>query len=787
MPTDTRNRTHKHRAAAVFTPLAEDLLLLKRFIGTESLGRLFEYELELITDKPEEVDPNKLLGAPMAIRIDLADASPRYFHGVCSRFSQSNGEGELPTFRATVVPWLWTLTRSADCRLFCDDNRQKFTIPKIVLQVFRDFGASAFRDALSGEYDPQEYVVQYGETAFNFVSRLMEREGIYYFFEHKDDGHKLVLSDGATSHEPFPGYETLTYRGRDRTHPSEEHISRWEVRKEVQPGTVALGSFDFKKPADDLNVKKAVEREHDNAAFEWYDFQMSYDKRDVGKQHAAVKLDEFQAGHEVIYGQANIPGIACGYTFKVSGLPGAEDIEYLVTSVRYVVVPDNYESGASGSDEPFFRCQFTAIPAKQTFRPQRITPRPLIRGPQTAMVVGKSGDEIHTDEFGRVRVQFPWDRRSKADETSSCWIRVSQNWAGKKWGAMFLPRVGQEVIVEYLEGDPDRPIITGRVYNGDATPPYSLPDNATMSTIKSLSSKGGGGFNEIRFEDKKGEEQIFIHAQKNQDIRVKENVYEYVGKERHLIVCNSQKEKVSGSKSNTVGGDHRESIGKDHHLKIKAKQAVEIGESQSIKITGDLGECVGGNYSEDVTGNVYLNAVGNIVIESAGSITLKVGGSSVVVDSVGVSIQGNIVTIQGSMTKINSGSGSPAGSGSPGTLVPPACPASPEKADEADPGEMTKVKAREHEQKKGKYGSVPVTPFIPPDKPDPKKTAWVGIKLSDEFGQPVAGEPFKITLPDNSVFEGTLDNKGEAKVEGIDPGNCKITFTNLDADAWQNA
>jgi type VI secretion system secreted protein VgrG len=308
-----------------------------------------------------------------------------------------------------------------------------------------------------------------------------------------------------------------------------------------------------------------------------------------------------------------------------------------------------------------------------------------------------------------------------------------------------------------------------------------------MSTIKSLSSKGGGGFNEIRFEDKKGEEQIFIHAQKNQDIRVHENCYEYVGKERHLIVCNAQKEKVSGAKSNTVGGDHRESIGKDHHLKIKGKQAIEIGETHSLKVTGDFGAEIGGNLSQDVTGNIYLKAVGTVVIESTGGITLKCGGNSVVIDSSGVSVQGTMVTIQGSLTKINSGSGSPAGSGQAATLVPPAAPAAPEKADEADPGEMTKVKAREHEQKKGKYGSVPVTPFIPPDTPDPKKTSWVAIKLSDEFGQPVAGEPFKIELPDGTVVESTLDSKGEAKVEGIDPGNCKITFTNLDTDAWENA
>ena len=787
MATNARNRTQKHRAAAVMTPLGEDLLLLKRFIGSESLGRLFEYELELITEKPDEVDPNKLLGAPMAVRLDLADGTPRYFHGICSRFSQANGDEDTPTFRATVVPWLWILTRSADCRIFCDDNREKFPVDKIVLEVFRDFGASAFRDALSGDYDPQEYVVQYCETAFNFVSRLMEREGIYYFFEHKEDGHKLVLSDGATSHEPFPGYDVLTYRGRDRTHPTEEHVSRWEVRKEVQPGTVTLDSFDFKKPADDLTVKKGIEREHGNAGFEWYDFQ-SYDKRDAGKQQAAVKLDEFQAEHEVIYGQANIPGIACGYTFKVAGLPGFEDVEYLVTSVRYVVVPDHYESGGA-SDEAFFRCQFTAIPAKQTFRPRRTTPRPLIRGPQTAMVVGKAGDEIHTDEHGRVRVQFPWDRRGKADETSSCWIRVSQNWAGKKWGAMFIPRVGQEVIVEYLEGDPDRPIITGRVYNGDATPPYGLPDNATMSTIKSLSSKGGGGFNEIRFEDKKGSEQIFIHAEKNQDVRVKEALYEYVGKSHHLIVKENQLEKVEGNRSETVGGSHMEKITKDRNVKVEGKEALEVTGSHSLKVTGDVMEKFGANHAEEAGQNVYIKAGMSLVLEAGMQITLKCGASSVVIGPAGVTIKGSPeVVLDGTMTRINSGPGAPPGTGSPPNPVAPADPTAPEEADKADPGEMTKVKAKQMEQKKGKYGAVTPPAHKPPETEEEKKKkhTFVAIELLDVDGQPIPGEPYKIELPDGSVTQGTLDEKGFAQVDGIDPGNCKVTFPRLDHRAWKS-
>jgi type VI secretion system secreted protein VgrG len=782
----TTPRTQANRPAAAFTPLGEDILLLKRFSANEQLGRLFEYELDLITDQPEKVDANKLLGAPVAVRVDLADGSPRYFHGLCSRFSQISGDGDVNTYRATVVPWLWTLTRTADCRIFHDDARQSLTVPKIVLQVFRDFGASAFRDALAGSYDKLEYCVQYCETAFAFVSRLMEREGIYYFFEHKEDGHKLVLADASTAHEPFPGYETLVYRGRDRAHPSEEHVSRWEVRHEIQPGAVALNSFDFKKPGDDLKVKKTVSRQHDNAAFEWYDFQTFYDKRDIGEQYAKARLDEFHSDYEVITGEATTPGLAVGHTFKVSGLPsGSEETEYLVTSMRTLVVPDAYESTSKAANEPLFRCQFTAIPAKQNFRPARVTPLPRIRGPQTAVVVGPSGEEIHTDEFGRIRVQFPWDRRGKGDETSSCWIRVSQNWAGKKWGAMFLPRVGQEVIVEYLEGDPDRPIVTGKVYNGDHNPPYGLPDQATKSTIKSLSSKGGGGFNEIRFEDKKGEEQIFIHGEKQLDIRIEKDAYEYIGKDRHMIVKGDQVEKVEGARSESVGGDHKEQVDKDRHVKVTGKEAIEIGGSHSLTVTGDVIEVFKGNHSEQTTQNLYVKAMG-VVIEAQSGITLKCGGNSVVIDPSGVTVKGTMVVLDGSMTRINSGPGSPAMSGSPGSAVAPAAPADPHEADKADPGEMEKVKAKQVEEKKGKYGAVPVTPHKPPQTQEEKekKPSWVAIELRDVDGQPIAGEPYRIELPDGSVQEGTLDDKGFAQVDGIEPGSCKITFPNRDARAW---
>lgn len=635
-----RNRTQKSRPAAAYSPLGDDVLLLRRFTGVEQLGRLYEYELELVSEQPAKVDFDKILGAPMSVRLDLADGSARAFHGIVSRFSQVSGGAELPTYHATLVPWPWLLTRTADCRIF-----QNQSTKDTILQVFRDAGFSAgFRDALDGTYSPVEYCVQYCETSFDFVSRLMEREGIYYYFEHTDDGHTMVLVDSSTAHQPVPGYEELIYRGRRRTHTDEEHISSWQVRRQVQPGRVALGSFDFKQPSNDLNVRSSVTRQNAQSDYEVYDFADDYVQTQTGEYYAKVRLDEFQAGYEVVTAESNARGIACGYSFKVSGIPESNDLEYLVTSARYSIFADAYESTLNPDNEPLFRVEFTAIPLTQAFRPQRLTPWPRIRGPQTAMVVGPAGEEIDTDQFGRVKVQFPWDRRGKADENSSCWIRVAQVWAGKAWGAMFIPRIGQEVIVEYIEGDPDRPLITGRVYNGESTVPYPLPTNKTISTIKSNSSKGGGGFNEFRFEDKKGSENIFLYGQKDQNIQILNDCFETIGHDRHLIVKNMQIEHIQVDRHETIDRDHQEHVKRDRHTIIDGKEAKSVGGSLSLKVGGDVAEQFQSNHSEQVSEDYYLKA-DNIVIEATTNLTIKVGQSYIAIEASGITI-GTTGTIQ---------------------------------------------------------------------------------------------------------------------------------------------
>ena len=388
----------------------------------------------------------------------------------------------------TLHPWLWFLTRTADCRIF-----QEMAVPEIIKQVFRDHGFTDFEEALSGDYRRWTYCVQYRETDFNFVSRLMEQEGIYYYFKHESNRHMLVLSDSVSSHDPFPGYEKIPYFPPDEHLIREKHyIHEWSISREIQPGTYALTEYDFENPKANLLVKSAIDRNHAQSKLEIFDYPGEYLTASEGDAYVRARIEELHAEYELTQGQSNARGLAVGSLFQLTDYPREDqNQEYLVVSATHEMESDAYSSGSAGGSEDVYTCSFTALSSKQQFRAERTTPKPLVQGPQTAMVVGPSGEEIHTDKFGRVKVQFHWDRYGKKDQNSSCWVRVAQLWAGTQWGGIHIPRIGQEVIVEFLEGDPDHPIITGRVYNNDNMPPYGLPANATQSGIKSRSSKGG--------------------------------------------------------------------------------------------------------------------------------------------------------------------------------------------------------------------------------------------------------------------------------------------------------
>ena len=623
---------------AINTPLGSDVLIIVSATITEQLGRMFTMELELSSEDPA-LDFSKIVGGNATIRLELDNNATRYWNGFVSRFVQTEADSKSGgRYRMTLVPWLWFLTRTADCRIF-----QAMTVPDIIKQVFKDQGFTDIKDSLTGTYTAWENCVQYRETDFNFVSRLMEHEGIYYFFTHENGKHTLVLADDISAHAAFPNYDTINFRTGRGGFASSETITGWTLEQEVQPGAYSLNDFNFETPKTSLLAKSQISTPSSQSSFEVYDYPGEFGTQSDGTDYSQIRIQELHSRYEIVHGVTNARGIAAGYTFTLANSPRRDqNRKYLVTSASYHLSGYKYGSsggGGNGSQEgELYACQFTAIDSTKPFRPARVTPKPLIQGPQTAMVVGPAGEEIHTDKYGRIVVQFHWDRYGKADENSSCWVRVSQAaWAGKKYGAMYIPRVGHEVIVEFLEGDPDLPIVTGRVYNADAMPPYDLPANKTMTTLKSLSSKGGGGFNELRFEDKKGEEQVFIHGEKNLDVRIKNNAYEWIGNDQHLVVKNMLIEHVELDHHEIIDRDHQEQVKRDLHTLIGGKAAQQVTGSLSLEVDGDVAEVFKSNHSETVTKDLYLKA-DNIVVEALTNLTVKVGSSYIAIEAGGITI-----------------------------------------------------------------------------------------------------------------------------------------------------
>ena len=540
-------------------------LLLSRVSITEGLGQLFEFELELIS-VDHEIKLDDILGHGMTVRLETPAGETRYFNGIASRFSHTGSAGRYATYRATLRPWLWLLTRSAGCRIF-----QQESVPDIIKKVLGDHGFTEIDHALYGTYSPLEYCVQYRETDFNFVARLMEQEGIYYNFQHDNGSHTMVLCDSSSSHSAVPGYEQVPFYPPDPGALRERDcVSRWSVSQEVQSGVCVLNDYDFERPKADIQVAEPTARQHIGKSLQVYDYPGEYKTREGGERYAKIRIEELNVGYEIAQGEGNVHGFAPGALFELTNHPRADqNDEYLIVSTQYELQSNEYESG--GAAHTPLSMAFTAIPNKrQTFRPTRISPKPIVQGPQTAVVVGKKGEEIWTDQYGRVMVQFHWDRYGESNEKSSCWVRVAQAWAGKAWGGIFIPRIGQEVIVEFLEGDPDRPIITGSVYNGDNMPPYALPANQTQSGVKSRSTKGGSeeNFNEIRFEDLKDSELIYIQAEKDYEKLVKNDRRRKIGHDEKLEVGNDQTESIGANKSLSVGKNHNESIGDSATIEI---------------------------------------------------------------------------------------------------------------------------------------------------------------------------------------------------------------------------
>lgn len=597
-----------NRSLAIKTALGPDVLAVRSISVNEHLSRLFQIEAEL-SSEDGEIDFDKVVGHPATIRLDVAQNAKRFFNGFVSRLVQVANRGGHAHYRATIVPWLWLLTRTSDCRIF-----QKKTVPAIIEEVFKAHGFDDYQLKLSATYAEREYVVQYRETDFNFVSRLMEQEGIYYFFQHEDGEHTLVVADSISAHKPFKGYEEVVFHELEKGADGREAITDWTMEKEIQPGAFVLNDFDFKKPKASLLVNSNVTRKHGKAQFEIYDYPGEYIQSGDGERVAQARLDELQSQCEVFEGKASARGLAAGGVFKLKGhARGDQNREYLITgSSLHADAGEFATAGGSGGDGEFFSCNITAIDKTQQFRPARLTPKPVVQGMQTAMVVGPSGETIHCDEFGRIKVQFHWDRHAKGDDNASCWMRVSQPWGGKNWGGMFIPHVGQEVVVSFEEGDPDRPLITGRVYNPDQMPPVALPAGKTQSAIRDH------GNNQIIMEGKAGDEFIQLKQAYGNEIKMdaKTKTIRFycpthltelvLGRSINWSTASNWIQKVGGDLSAEIHGDIKEKgfknitetfLGRKHDTVIGARTEMTCGTkseintvSQNVIVAGVLTE-----------------------------------------------------------------------------------------------------------------------------------------------------------------------------------------------------
>ena len=626
-------------------------LLFRHMAWSEVLGEVPRATVGLLSLE-KSVDPRKMLGKQVKIRLQLPHDRERWFNGYIVRFVRAGGVGRYFEYVAEVRPWLWLLSRTADCRIF-----QKMKVDAILRKVFDGHAYADFALDLNGSYPEMDFCVQYRETDLDFVNRLCERFGLYYWFDYTSDGHqKLHVVDSLSAHADAPGYETLPYHPATANPLDSEHVSSWQSVDPLLPGKFTAQDFNYETSSLDLKAEAKVDHKHDHADLEVYDYPGPFVDMDGGSAEATLRSEISDSTFATYDAVTNAQGMLTGHTFKLTQHPDADvnNKKYQVTSLAVSMQWAGYE--AHGADHgASFHCGFTAIPANVQFRTQRHTPKPVVLGPQTAIVVGPDGEEIHTDKLGRIKVVFYWDRYGKskqakeggaiASDARSCWIRVAQLWAGNRYGTVFIPRIGHEVVVDFIDGDPDRPIATGCVYN-DKNPPPWLPDNPTQSGVLTRTSKGGSAANAnaLRFEDKKGSEQLWMHAEKNQDLEVENDETHWVGHDRkktidhdettHVkhdrtetvdnnetitIVANrsisvggNETATVAVQRTHAVGANESIAVGAAQEIAIGAAQTVAIGAVQSVSIGADQSMSIGANQSLDVGKDRNMNVGANL-------------------------------------------------------------------------------------------------------------------------------------------------------------------------------
>ncbi len=611
----------KTRLLNLKTPLGENELLLTGFTGKEEISRLFSFQLDMISDNPA-VNAADIVGKNVSFNVELSDGSRRHFNGFVSRFIAGDEEDGRRNYRAEVVPWLWFLTQTADCRIF-----QNLKIADILKKIFEDLGFKDFKVDLKGDHKSWDYCVQYRETDFNFVSRLMEEEGIFYFFQHEDGKHTLIIADHKGAYQDCLEKEVDFPLSIGEEH-LKDHITSWAHQYEFRPGKWAQTDFNFETPSTSLMAKTgSLVKMPGMDKFEIYDYPGQYAKKAEGDVEVKWRMEEEEAAHDVVRAASGCKTFTPGGKFKIAVHRSAseEGKSFMVTSIFHSAIePLSYETGGGRVDEAYSNT-FTCIPDSVTFRPARITPKPIVNGVQTAIVTGPPGEEIYVDKYGRVKVQFHWDREGKKDDNTSCWLRCAQVHAGRGYGAIDIPRMEDEVIVSFLEGDPDRPIITGRVYHAENMPPYGLPGAKTTSGIKTKTYKGSG-YNEMALDDTPGKELIRVHGQYDMDSTIKHDLREHVLNCRSRDVTVDETIQVGGNQSLDVGKNQKYSIGIDQTGTVGANKSLTIGTNHTEKIGSNMSIDVGSNLTENVGIN-YAETVGVAMELTVGAVMTHTVGA----------------------------------------------------------------------------------------------------------------------------------------------------------------
>lgn len=630
--------TQDNRFLRIDTPLGADVLLIESFQVREGISQPFAIQVDAISERTKagQVTAEALIGKNVLITVALKDGAKRYFHGMVSRLVQGGRgvEERFVRFQLEIVPTLARLGAGTNCRVF-----QLLSAADIVKNVLKKYQVE-IKDALTKTYTLRDYCVQYRETDLSFVSRLMEDEGIFYFFDHQESKHVMVLADKPDADPPCPVQSSVHYEEEGGYGEREDTVLDWTVTEQLRSGLMTLRDHHFQLPDKTLEVSDptSISRGANNQ-LEVYDYPGDYaklfkdpekrlgDVEKEGQKIVHLRMEREETAYEEANGTSDVRAFCSGFRFTLKDHFRSDwNQDWLLTSVQHSAV----QSPGYVSDEAVgqaYSNTFTCIPHKVPFRPERLTPKPVVRGPHTAVVVGAAGEEIFPDKFGRVKVQFFWDRDGNKDQKSSCWIRVAQPWAGKNWGFIAIPRVGHEVVVDFLEGDPDQPIIVGSVYNADNMPPYTLPDNKTQTGIKTRSSKGGGSanFNEIRFEDKKGEEELYVHAERN-----------LTG-----IVEAEESRSVGASRTTTIHKNDTETVETgDHTLKVSQGNREATISMGNDKLTVSLG----GVTHEVPLGTHKIDAM-MVEVDGKLSIKLACGASSIEMTPATITITAPLVKI----------------------------------------------------------------------------------------------------------------------------------------------